>query len=105
MFGSSCDICSTCFWDLALLSKHRKIHGSGQLDSHTCTVCDKGFSSITTLQVHAKSHLPDELKNTYDCDICFKKFGTKPNLTTHKRIHTGNIKYDCKDFMQIINNK
>lgn len=54
--------------------------------------------------IHARCHLPAELKNRHQCDQCPKRFGTKPNLMAHKRIHAGVRDYTCdqcgKSFVQ-----
>lgn len=83
-----CDICSTYFWDLKMLRAHRYEH-SNKDRSLLCQTCGKECRSHSTLQLHRRSHLPSDKKTMYECDICFKQFGTKPNLTTHKRIHAG----------------
>lgn len=62
------------------------------------------FRLQSAMLIHARCHLPAELKNRHQCDQCPKRFGTKPNLMAHKRIHAGVRDYTCdqcgKSFVQ-----
>lgn len=62
------------------------------------------FRLQSAMLIHARCHLPAELKNRHQCDQCPKRFGTKPNLMAHKRIHAGVREYTCdqcgKSFVQ-----
>ncbi|CAH1175722.1 unnamed protein product [Phaedon cochleariae] len=97
-----CDICYKWFPTASEQDQHRSEHTDDK--PHSCTSCGKKFRMQSALLVHARSHLPAEIKNQYQCDQCPKKFGTKPNLMAHKRIHTGIRDYTCdqcgKSFVQ-----
>jgi KRAB domain-containing zinc finger protein len=97
-----CDICGKWFPTVVAQKKHRNEHGDER--PHACATCGKRFRMQSALMVHARSHLPAELKNKHQCDQCPKRFGTKPNLMAHKRIHAGVRDYTCdqcgKSFVQ-----
>lgn len=98
-----CDLCFKWFPKVKLLEKHRSEHDDNER-AHSCATCGKRFRMQSALLVHARSHLPAELKNRHQCDQCPKRFGTKPNLMAHKRIHAGVRDYTCdqcgKSFVQ-----
>ncbi|KAI4464307.1 zinc finger protein [Holotrichia oblita] len=97
-----CDVCSKWFATIKSQDRHRSQHGDER--PHGCQTCGKRFRMQSALLVHARSHLPADLKNCHQCDQCPKKFGTKPNLMAHKRIHAGVRDYTCdqcgKSFVQ-----
>lgn len=70
---------------------------------NTFSVCNR-FRLQSAMMVHARCHLPEEVKKCHQCDQCPKRFGTKPNLVAHKRIHAGVREYTChhcgKGFVQ-----
>lgn len=82
-----CDTCGKWYPNSKATEKHRSTHGDERI--HDCLTCGKRFRMQSALLVHARSHLPAEVKNQYQCDQCPKRFATKPNLMAHKRIHAG----------------
>ncbi|KAL3280611.1 hypothetical protein HHI36_003848 [Cryptolaemus montrouzieri] len=97
-----CDICHKWYPTVGAVEKHRADHK--EETQFVCLSCGKTFRMQSALLLHARSHLPAELKNRYQCDQCPKRFGTKPNLMAHKRIHSGIRDYTCdqcgKSFFQ-----
>ncbi|XP_064816464.1 zinc finger protein 557-like isoform X2 [Oncorhynchus masou masou] len=62
--------------------------------SHHCPHCEENFSVISTLKIHLKIHLGE---NLYSCTDCGKSFSTSKVLTVHQRVHTGDKPYSCSD--------
>lgn len=97
-----CDTCGKWF----RTKKQNDTHRAGHEDErpHGCVTCGKRFRMQSALIIHTRSHLPPDIKNKYQCEICPKKFGTKPNLMAHMRIHAGIRNYTCdqcgKSFVQ-----
>ncbi|XP_020281733.1 zinc finger protein 660-like [Pseudomyrmex gracilis] len=98
----SCDECGKTYTQQKNLVDHMWIHTGER--PYKCKSCDKSFKNSSSLFIHKRCHLPDNLKYQYQCDQCDKKFSTKPNLVTHKLIHTGVRNFTCdqcgKSFMQ-----
>ncbi|KAK0098679.1 hypothetical protein PV326_005090 [Microctonus aethiopoides] len=98
----NCDDCGKTFVHKKVLDSHRAIHSEER--PHICQTCGKAFRQQSALYVHSRCHLPDTMKNRFPCDQCDKRFSTKPNLVTHKRIHSGVRNFTCdqcgKSFIQ-----
>ncbi|XP_043251032.1 zinc finger protein 613-like isoform X2 [Colletes gigas] len=91
---------------------HESVHN--QQAKYMCVLCckvyDKYYGFLTHVKRHknkakfSRCHLPDTMKNRFPCDQCDKRFSTKPNLVTHKRIHSGVRNFTCdqcgKSFIQ-----
>ncbi|XP_012241461.1 zinc finger protein 737 isoform X1 [Bombus impatiens] len=98
----SCEDCGKSFVHKKVLDSHKAIHSKER--SHVCQTCGKAFKQQSALYIHSRCHLPDTMKNRFPCDQCDKRFSTKPNLVTHKRIHSGVRNFTCdqcgKSFIQ-----
>ena len=73
-----CGKCGIYFPNLVLLQQHLNKHDSSK--EHVCNVCEKIFSSRSSLSHHKKRHLL-----IFECNICNMKFPRKENLMRHKR--------------------
>lgn len=61
--------------------------------------CDRRFSYQSALTTHSVSHLPEEVKASYPCETCGRKFKTSGRLTVHnKMIHSKDIS-ERKEFI------
>lgn len=62
------------------LKAHMKEHTeSNQLE---CPICDQVLKGN-----EMKAHLRVHSKKLFECDICYKKYTTKPNLNRHQKSH------------------
>ncbi|XP_076247401.1 uncharacterized protein LOC143187208 isoform X1 [Calliopsis andreniformis] len=98
----SCEDCGKSFVHKKVLDSHKAIHSEER--PHVCQTCGKAFRQQSALYIHSRCHLPETMKNRFPCDQCDKRFSTKPNLVTHKRIHSGIRNFTCdqcgKSFIQ-----
>ncbi|KAL0124799.1 hypothetical protein PUN28_006570 [Cardiocondyla obscurior] len=98
----SCEDCGKSFVHKKVLDSHKTIHSEER--PYVCQTCGKAFRQQSALCIHNRCHLPETMKNRFPCDQCDKRFSTKPNLVTHKRIHSGVRNFTCdqcgKSFIQ-----
>lgn len=59
------------FLDRYLLSRHMKSHSKER--PHKCTVCERGFKTLTSLQNHVNTHTGTK---PYQCRSCPSAFTT-----------------------------
>ncbi|XP_012281142.1 zinc finger protein 583 [Orussus abietinus] len=98
----NCEDCGKSFVHKKVLDSHKIVHSEER--PHVCQTCGKAFRQQSALYIHSRCHLPETMKNRFPCDQCDKRFSTKPNLVTHKRIHSGVRNFTCdqcgKSFIQ-----
>ena len=95
-----CQFCARVFVDRRRYTEHVRFH----VKRYSCTVCDKKFPTLPTLEKHTATHSKAKL---FICDICGKKLKNKQTLRHHRRIHDDeNAIYGCdvcgKRFIQHI---
>ncbi|KAF6204004.1 hypothetical protein GE061_002343 [Apolygus lucorum] len=98
----SCEVCGKFFSNKKIVDAHKVVHTNGK--PYVCSQCGKSFRQQNSLFLHSKCHLPEDIKHKFPCELCSKKFSSKPNLQTHMRIHAGLRNFTCdqcgKSFIQ-----
>ncbi|XP_053672816.1 zinc finger protein 813-like [Anopheles nili] len=80
-----CYHCRIEFNDKRELYAHTKTHSPRELESYTCEVCAKVFSTKGNFKRHLKSH---ESVRAFACDRCSKQYDYKSALEAHlKKSH------------------
>ncbi|XP_076646285.1 uncharacterized protein LOC143355393 isoform X2 [Halictus rubicundus] len=99
-----CKVYDKYYGFLTHVKRHKNKAKFSEERPHVCQTCGKAFRQQSALYIHSRCHLPDTMKNRFPCDQCDKRFSTKPNLVTHKRIHSGVRNFTCdqcgKSFIQ-----
>lgn len=67
----SCDICDKGFIKRIHLEIHIAVHKNER--PFECKTCGKTFKLQKGLNNHYKSHLPENMKLKYSCDLCDKR--------------------------------
>ena len=76
------------------LFNHRAKFHRGPNSGFKCHLCNQKFLTPRKLRKHKKmSHV---FTKTYPCHFCDELFTSETGVTTHERIHTGIIKFECK---------
>ena len=87
----TCSQCGKTFNYLSNLQKHKIIHSTDR-PLHTCTICEKRYSSKGSLKIHMRSHLGEK---PHSCSLCQKLFKSKNGLKGHLLIHAGDRRHIC----------
>ncbi|XP_036385494.1 zinc finger protein 436-like [Megalops cyprinoides] len=85
-----CTLCEKTFSRLGSLNIHLRSH-SGE-KAHCCNYCGKRFSRADLLKSHKRTHTGEK---PYSCNLCGKSYGHPGQLRIHKRVHTGERPYCC----------
>ena len=72
-----------------------KLHSGEAQSVHSCSVCQKSFSTSVALVQHLRRLHPKK-GSLYKCDECGKLFPHSNALVIHKRVHTGEKPYKCR---------
>ncbi|CAD5213252.1 unnamed protein product [Bursaphelenchus xylophilus] len=76
------------------LNMHRAKFHRGANSGFKCNLCNQKFLTPRKLRKHKKmSHV---FTKTYPCHFCDDLFTSETSVTTHERIHTGIVKFECK---------
>jgi len=95
--GHVCTVCNRSFSRATVLRRHSKVHiPKDQRQTYQCDVCEKQFTDLGYFKTHTKSNCFTTGKEMYECDECDKKFKQKGNFKSHKELHSGILKYPCK---------
>ncbi|KAJ8346912.1 hypothetical protein SKAU_G00283130 [Synaphobranchus kaupii] len=85
-----CTLCEKTFTRLGSLNIHLRSH-SGE-KAHCCSYCGKRFGRADLLKAHKRTHTGEK---PYSCNLCGKSYGHTGQLRIHKRVHTGERPYSC----------
>ncbi|XP_059499231.1 myc-associated zinc finger protein isoform X1 [Stegostoma tigrinum] len=81
-----CHVCGKLL-SAAYITDHMKVHSEGP--NHTCDICNKGFTTVAYLRVHARKHHGISLLQPYRfvCEQCGIYCHTQVQLNGHKGTH------------------
>lgn len=89
-----CLVCDKEFTTNSSLNTHLSIIHLRSFNYHQCHLCGKQFTYRTSLNVHLKSHNPAQVGK---CHICNRKYQTKYQLRRHLwKVHSGNSPLTCQ---------
>ncbi|XP_076826274.1 zinc finger protein 1035 [Brachyhypopomus gauderio] len=85
----NCAVCNKRFSSYSSLQEHQKLHEDAR--PFKCLVCGKGFTKKKYLTQHQQLHS----ERPYRCNFCSESFKTEPSLLSHHKIHDATRKYQC----------
>ncbi|XP_056645777.1 gastrula zinc finger protein XlCGF28.1-like [Diorhabda sublineata] len=86
-----CPTCGKCLCSKEMYMRHSLVHSyqSGKMQKmkkqkqFPCKICNKGFSTASTLRDHLYLHTGEK---TFECSCCKKVFATKSSLRCHLKL-------------------
>ncbi|CAH0548724.1 unnamed protein product [Brassicogethes aeneus] len=101
----SCDVCLKKYQTKRSLNEHTKyIHLKDKLEKIKCSKCDFATVRKDTFKTHLKNHEEQssevDKRKLFKCELCFKKYQTRRNLSEHKKyVHTKHEleKFKCSE--------
>lgn len=92
----NCELCEQKFTSKTGLKIHVKFKHERPTKSHECHECGRVFKDSSILKAHVRTHLPDDEKFAFECEICGKKVVNKWSLKYHiETIHEKVQKHFC----------
>lgn len=88
-----CSMCKMNFTQFISLRQHYLVSHKDE-GAFLCSHCPKGFSRLSNLIKHQRTHTGER---PYQCSHCSKRFTQLQILTRHERIHTGERPFLCSD--------
>lgn len=63
-----------------------------------CSECPKRYKTLYALTVHETIHLPEDVRNTFPCNLCDKRFRKLDYVQAHIRcVHSGERSFICEE--------
>lgn len=102
-----CDVCGRKFMKVFNANRHRRYHfcnGNPEVvqklldepEVYKCDKCGKRFFTKHAVQSHmALKHTG--VPKPFACEFCPKTFRTRPQITVHERVHSGERPYSCSE--------
>ncbi|XP_066538491.1 zinc finger protein 1035 [Hoplias malabaricus] len=85
----NCHVCNKRFSSNTSLQEHQKLHEIER--PYKCLVCGKGFAKKRYLAQHQQIHS----ERPYQCNFCSESFKTESSLLSHHKTHDATRKFQC----------
>uniref|UniRef100_A0A8D8S669 Zinc finger protein 271 n=1 Tax=Cacopsylla melanoneura TaxID=428564 RepID=A0A8D8S669_9HEMI len=98
-----CDQCVKEFYGITLLKIHQRLHtegGDADLDVEPMVKMEPGKRGRPSVgSWKSMKALVMQGEKPYECDICHNRFPSSGAMKKHRRKHTGERPYECKEYM------
>lgn len=89
-----CNKCTRSFYDLESLEKHQLDHEIE--NKFICDECPKTFSTEHKLKLHKKTHIPEDNRKKWLCQLCGKSLLSQAGYNSHLAVHNDEKKFECQ---------